>query len=137
MPGVNAPTIFQFAKTDEQRAILAFTASTLELGRPYMLPPGVPPEVVHAMRRAFDATVKDPMFHQEAAKIGVVITHKTGEADRGLDHEGRGDSEGDHRPGQRTGWAREALTASLPPMASSAVAVYGTCHGAPGRNPAM
>ena len=79
VPGVNAPTIFQFAKTDEQRAILAFTASTLELGRPYMLPPGVPPEVVHAMRRAFDATVKDPLFHQEAAKIGVVITHKTGE----------------------------------------------------------
>src|SRR6185503_14007321 len=79
VPGVNAPTIFQFAKTDEQRAILAFTASTLDLGRPYMLPPGVPPETVQTMRRAFDATVNDPLFRAEAAKIGVVVTHKTGE----------------------------------------------------------
>ena len=44
-----------------------------------MLPPGVPPEVVHAMRRAFDATVHDPLFKEEAVKIGVVIAHKTGE----------------------------------------------------------
>jgi tripartite-type tricarboxylate transporter receptor subunit TctC len=79
VPGIDAPTVFKFAKTDEQRAILAFTASTLDLGRPYMLPPGVPPDIVQAMRRAFDATIKDPLFHQEAAKIGVVITHKTGE----------------------------------------------------------
>ena len=52
VPGIDAPTVFKFAKTDEQRAILAFTASTLDLGRPYMLPPGVPPEIVQAMRRA-------------------------------------------------------------------------------------
>jgi tripartite-type tricarboxylate transporter receptor subunit TctC len=79
VPGIDAPSVFQFAKTDEQRAILAFVASTLELGRPYMLPPEVPANVVQAMRRAFDATVNDPAFRQEAVKIGVVITHQTGE----------------------------------------------------------
>jgi tripartite-type tricarboxylate transporter receptor subunit TctC len=79
VPGLNAPTIFEFAKTDEHRTILAFLASTLELGRPYMLPPGVPPETVQVMRRAFDATINDPLFREEAVKIGVVITHKTGE----------------------------------------------------------
>jgi tripartite-type tricarboxylate transporter receptor subunit TctC len=79
VPGLNAPTIFQFAKTDEHRLILEFLASTLELGRPYMLPPGVPPETVQIMRRAFDATVNDPLFREEAVKLGVVITHKTGE----------------------------------------------------------
>jgi tripartite-type tricarboxylate transporter receptor subunit TctC len=79
VPGLDAPTIFQFAKTDEHRKILAFLASTLELGRPYMLPPGVPPATVEVMRRAFDATVNDPLFREEAVKLGVVITHKTGQ----------------------------------------------------------
>lgn len=79
VPGLNAPTIFEFAKTDEHRKILAFLASTLELGRPYMLPPGVPPEIVQVMRRAFDATLTDPAFKEEAVKLGVVIAHKTGE----------------------------------------------------------
>jgi tripartite-type tricarboxylate transporter receptor subunit TctC len=79
VPGIDAPTIFEFAKTDEQRMILAFLASTLELGRPIMMPPGVPPETVQVMRRAFDAMVDDPLFREEAKKINVEITHKTGE----------------------------------------------------------
>lgn len=79
VPGLNAPTIFQFAKTDEQRKILTFFASTIELGRPYLLPPGVPAEVVQVMRRAFDATINDPALREEAVKLGLVVTHKTGE----------------------------------------------------------
>jgi tripartite-type tricarboxylate transporter receptor subunit TctC len=79
VPGMNVPTAFQFAKTDEQRAILAFTASSLDLGRPYMLPPGVPPQIVQVMRRAFDATVNDPLLREEVAKTRGMVTHKTGE----------------------------------------------------------
>jgi len=51
------PTNYQFLKTDEQRKILDFLSSSIELGRPIMLPPEVPPERVRSMRRAFDATI--------------------------------------------------------------------------------
>ena len=77
--GLDAPTIYRFLKTQEQASILDFLSSSIELGRPIMLPPGVPGEVVEAMRRAFDATAGDPLFRDEAAKLGLEITHRTGE----------------------------------------------------------
>jgi tripartite-type tricarboxylate transporter receptor subunit TctC len=77
--GVDAPTIYKFVKTDEQRAILDFLSSSIELGRPIMLPPEVGPEIVTATRRAFDATLADPQLREEAKKIGFVITPRTGE----------------------------------------------------------
>ncbi len=79
VPGVDAPTIYKFVKTDEQRQILDFLSSSIELGRPIMLPPGVPPERVRELRRIFDATVNDPQFREEATKMGFVITLRTGE----------------------------------------------------------
>jgi tripartite-type tricarboxylate transporter receptor subunit TctC len=44
-----------------------------------MLPPEVPSERVQEMRRAFDATINDPAFREEAKKMGLDITHRTGE----------------------------------------------------------
>jgi hypothetical protein len=77
--GLGAPTIYQFVKTQEQRQILDFLSSSIELGRPIMLPPGVAPERVEAMRRAFDRTLADPPFRDEAARMGFEITPRTGE----------------------------------------------------------
>jgi tripartite-type tricarboxylate transporter receptor subunit TctC len=79
VPGLDAPTIYRFVKTDEQRQILDFLSSSIELGRPIMLPPDVPPDVVAVMRRAFDATMNDPLLREEATKMGLDITHRTGE----------------------------------------------------------
>jgi tripartite-type tricarboxylate transporter receptor subunit TctC len=79
VPGLNAPTIYRYVKTPEQEKILDFLSSSIELGRPIMLPPDVPPPIVEAMRRAFDATIADPQFRDEAAKMGLGITHRTGE----------------------------------------------------------
>ena len=77
--GLDAPTIFEFAKTQEQRQVLAFFSSSMELGRPLMAPPGVPAERVAALRRAFDLTVKDAAFLQEAAAMGFEVMPQTGE----------------------------------------------------------
>ena len=60
VPELKVPTVFAYAKTDEQRNILAIHASSLELGRPILAPPNVPADRVAALRRAFDAAMQDP-----------------------------------------------------------------------------
>jgi tripartite-type tricarboxylate transporter receptor subunit TctC len=76
---VGAPTIYQFVKTKEQERILDFLSSSIELGRPIMLPPEVAADRVAAMRRAFDATIDDPQFRADATRMGFEITHRSGE----------------------------------------------------------
>jgi tripartite-type tricarboxylate transporter receptor subunit TctC len=73
------PTIFEFAKSEDERAILDFQASTLETGRPWLAPPNVPAERVLALRRAFDATMKDEAFLAEAKQRKLQVTPRTGE----------------------------------------------------------
>ena len=51
----------------------------LDIGQPFFLPPGVPPERVAALRRAFDATLKDPAFLAEADKLKIDVHPLTGE----------------------------------------------------------
>jgi tripartite-type tricarboxylate transporter receptor subunit TctC len=55
-----------------------------EYGRPYFLPPDVPLERVAALQRAFDATMKDPAFIADAAKLQFDLDPLTGEAVQGL-----------------------------------------------------
>ena len=50
-----------------------------EYGRPYFVPPDVPAERVQALRRAFDATMKDPAFVADAAKLQLQVDPMTGE----------------------------------------------------------
>jgi tripartite-type tricarboxylate transporter receptor subunit TctC len=79
VPELKVPTVFKFAKTEEQRNILRFHASSLETGRPLLMPPNVPADRVEAVRRAFDATMKDPAFLAEAKHRKLVVTPRTGE----------------------------------------------------------
>jgi tripartite-type tricarboxylate transporter receptor subunit TctC len=78
-PEFNVPTVFEYAKTDEQRAILGFHASSLETGRPMLAPPNVPADRVEALRRAYDATMKDPAFLEEARQRKLEVESRTGE----------------------------------------------------------
>ena len=78
--GLDAPTIFAFTTTEREREVLAFFASSMELGRPFMAPPGVPRERLAVLRRAFDQTVADKAFLQEAAGMGFEVAPQTGEA---------------------------------------------------------
>jgi hypothetical protein len=79
VPGIDAPTIYKFVKTAQQRQILDFFSSSVELGRPIMLPPGVPPERVAELRHAFEETVNDPAFRAEAESLGLIITLRKGQ----------------------------------------------------------
>ncbi len=79
VPGLNAPTIYQFTKTQEQRDIISLYDSSLELGRPLIAPPGVPPERVEALRRSFDAMLVDREFLEDAKRARFEITPRKGE----------------------------------------------------------
>jgi tripartite-type tricarboxylate transporter receptor subunit TctC len=78
------PTIFEYAKTEEQRNILAFHASSLETGRPWLAPPNVPADRVQALRRAYDATMKDRGFLEEAKQRKLEVDPRTGEYVEGV-----------------------------------------------------
>jgi tripartite-type tricarboxylate transporter receptor subunit TctC len=80
----HVPTALSLATTDQQRQALAIVFARQEYGRPFFVPPGVPAARVAALRRAFDATMKDPDFLAEAAKLRLDIEPMTGEALQGL-----------------------------------------------------
>jgi tripartite-type tricarboxylate transporter receptor subunit TctC len=79
IPGTKIPSIFQFIKDKEQREILSFFSSNIEIGRPVAAPPGLPAARLNTLRRGFDATMKDPAFIKGAAKQGLKIDPLTGE----------------------------------------------------------
>jgi len=74
------PLIAEFAKTDRQKQILRLVLSRQTMGRPFAAPPGVPADRAQALRRAFDATLKDPAFLAEANKLKLDVNPVKGEA---------------------------------------------------------
>jgi tripartite-type tricarboxylate transporter receptor subunit TctC len=71
--------VLDLAKSEADRQALELVIARLEYGRPYFVPPGVPAERVQALRRAFDATMKDPEFLADAVKLKLEIDAITGE----------------------------------------------------------
>jgi tripartite-type tricarboxylate transporter receptor subunit TctC len=67
----DVPLMLGLAKAPRDRQALSMLFARTEYGRPYFLPPDVPAERVEALRRAFDATMKDEGFIADAAKIGL------------------------------------------------------------------
>jgi tripartite-type tricarboxylate transporter receptor subunit TctC len=75
----DVPTMLELAKSEADRQAMTMLFARTEYGRPYFLPPDVPPERVAALRRAFDATMKDQAFIAEAAKLQFEVDPLTGE----------------------------------------------------------
>jgi tripartite-type tricarboxylate transporter receptor subunit TctC len=66
--GREVPLITEFAQSETDRQALDLINSGITFGRPILAPPDVPPVRVAALRKAFDATVKDPEFLADAAR---------------------------------------------------------------------
>lgn len=75
----DVPTIFDATKSESDKQAMALLVGRLEYGRPFFVPPGVPEARVNYMRRAFDATMKDPALLAEAEKTKIDIAPITGE----------------------------------------------------------
>lgn len=67
------PSVFDYAKTDQDRAVLDVHFRQLLLGRPLAGPPGIPADRLKALRDALVATMKDPEFLAEANRVGLDI----------------------------------------------------------------
>jgi tripartite-type tricarboxylate transporter receptor subunit TctC len=75
----DVPTVLELSTSDEQRNLLKIVLAPQTAGRPLFLPPGVPENIVTTLRRAFDSTMKDQRFREEAKKIGLEVIPITGE----------------------------------------------------------
>ncbi|HZT52438.1 MAG TPA: tripartite tricarboxylate transporter substrate-binding protein [Stellaceae bacterium] len=81
-PMLNAkhvPLTLDFAKNDEQRQMLELLYSQLVFGRPYVVPPGTPPERVAALRKGFMETMQDPALKEDAKRVRLELEPTSGE----------------------------------------------------------
>jgi tripartite-type tricarboxylate transporter receptor subunit TctC len=75
----NTPTLPELAQSDEGRQVLHAAASTGEVGRSILTTPGVPPERLAALRSAFQAMIRDPVFLAACEKRNLMIDGAAGE----------------------------------------------------------
>ena len=73
------PTAVELARNDEERAVLSAVMNASEVGTAFFTTPGVPPERLAVLRRAFDETMQDPEFLAEAERIRLDVTPMRGE----------------------------------------------------------
>jgi hypothetical protein len=76
-PGV--PFSVDIAPSERDRQVARLLLSSNQLGRPFLASAAVPAERVRVLRRAFDATMKDPNFVADAKKLRLPVSPKTGE----------------------------------------------------------
>ncbi len=75
----HVPLLREQARSTGDQAILDFMSNAVAVGRPIATTPGAPPDRVEALRRAFDATLNDPLFIKEAEKENAEISPMTGD----------------------------------------------------------
>ena len=75
----DVPSIADYARSPTEREALRLIFSASEAGRPFAGPPGVPPDRLDALRRAFDATMKDADFIEVTQKQNLDLDPRPGE----------------------------------------------------------
>jgi tripartite-type tricarboxylate transporter receptor subunit TctC len=69
----DVPLLSELTADPEGKAILTWICTAMAVGRPIGTTPGVPPERLDALRKAFLDTVEDPVFLAAAKKVGAEI----------------------------------------------------------------
>jgi tripartite-type tricarboxylate transporter receptor subunit TctC len=76
----NVPLALDLATNEDDRALIEFMTAPAELGQSFLAPPDVPKPVLEALRRAFDATMKDPDYLKLSQQAGNELNPMSGEA---------------------------------------------------------
>jgi tripartite-type tricarboxylate transporter receptor subunit TctC len=75
---MGVPPTWDFVKSPADKQLLELMIGQQDIGRAFLLPPGVPAPAVKALRAAFDATMKDEGFLTEAKKSGTEVQYASG-----------------------------------------------------------
>src|SRR3954453_6886323 len=75
----DVPTVVELARNDEERQVLSAVVNAAEVGTSFFTSPNVSKDRVDTLRRAFDATMKDPEFLAEAHKTQLTVGPLPGE----------------------------------------------------------
>jgi len=76
----DVPLFLDLVRGDPARETIAtFMSEAVAIARPFAAPPGVPADRVEMLRRAWDATMQDPAFLADAAKLNAEIDPLTGQ----------------------------------------------------------
>jgi tripartite-type tricarboxylate transporter receptor subunit TctC len=75
----DVPLIFDLVTRNEDKQLLELMVGPTAMARPFVAPPGLPADKAALLRRAFDATMTDPAFLADAAKIQADVQPTTGE----------------------------------------------------------
>jgi tripartite-type tricarboxylate transporter receptor subunit TctC len=78
-PEIEAPLLLDLLAKEEDKQLVRFLTGVSAMSRPFVAPPGLPADRTELLRRAFDATMKDPEFLAEAKKIKADVDPSTGE----------------------------------------------------------
>jgi tripartite-type tricarboxylate transporter receptor subunit TctC len=73
------PTAVELGRNDEERAVLAAVMNASEVGTAFFAAPGVPADRIGALRRAFDASMKDAEFLAEVDRTRLAVNPIRGE----------------------------------------------------------
>jgi tripartite-type tricarboxylate transporter receptor subunit TctC len=71
---MGVPSVFKYLKSDEDRKVVELIISQQVFQRSYIAPPGLPAEQLGTLRAAFDATMSDKQFLEDAEKIRIDIS---------------------------------------------------------------
>jgi tripartite-type tricarboxylate transporter receptor subunit TctC len=74
----DVPYELDIAPSARDRDIIRLLTASGQVGRPFIASSLVPPERIELLRTAFDATVKDPDFIADAAKIRMPVAPQSG-----------------------------------------------------------
>jgi tripartite-type tricarboxylate transporter receptor subunit TctC len=75
----DVPTVIELARNDEERQVLRAVMNATEIGTAFFTTPGVPQDRLEALRRAFDATMKDQEFLADAKRTNLTLGPLPGE----------------------------------------------------------
>ena len=71
---LGVPSVFKYVKSDEARKVVELVISQQVFQRSYIAPPGIAEEPLRTLRAAFDATMSDKQFIEDAEKLRIDIS---------------------------------------------------------------
>jgi len=76
----NVPVLIDLVASQGDKRVIELLSFPQELGRPFLMPPDTPKAMVSAIRRAFDQTLRDPLYLADAEKALLEVDPVSGEA---------------------------------------------------------